>query len=283
VREIPDAAPYPAEALGPLREPAEAIATATEAPLAMCAGSVLAVASLAVQGLRDVETLAGTAPASLFVLTVAESGERKSTADKMAMRGVRAFEADLRAGHDEDLRSYRDASDIYEAERKRIMGNKNADAASKRADLARLAKPEPPLKPHIVASAPTVEGIVRHLPELRPSLGIMTEEGGGFIGGHAMRAENRLATCASLSSMWDGSPLDRWRAGDGVSCHVGRRFAAHVMVQPIAAEALLSDPMANGQGLLARFLTCRPPSTIEARGALPQCSTPSPKRLLEHG
>ena len=265
VRDIAPGAPYPVDALGPLRAPAEAIAIATEAPLAMCAGSVLAVASLAAQGLRDVELLQGTAPVSLFLLTVAESGERKSTADKMAMRGVRAFEADLRASYDEALQSYCDAFDIYEAERKKVMGDRKADAASKRADLAKLRKPEPPLKPHIVASAPTVEGIVKHLPELRPSLGIMTEEGGAFIGGHAMKAENRLATCASLSAMWDGSPLDRWRAGDGVSCHVGRRFSAHVMVQPVAAEALLSDPMANGQGLLARFLTSRPPSHIGTR------------------
>jgi hypothetical protein len=36
-------------------------------------------------------------------------------------------------------------------------------------------------------------------------------------------------------------------------------------VQPVAAEALLSDPMANGQGLLARFLTCRPASRIGTR------------------
>ena len=36
-------------------------------------------------------------------------------------------------------------------------------------------------------------------------------------------------------------------------------------MQPVAAEALLSDPMANGQGLLARFLTCRPASRIGTR------------------
>jgi hypothetical protein len=97
------------------------------------------------------------------------------------------------------------------------------------------------------------------------SLGIMTEEGGALIGGHSMKAENRLATCASFSAMWDGSPLDRWRAGDGVESYTGRRFSAHILVQPVAAEALLSDPMANGQGLLARFLTCRPASLIGTR------------------
>ncbi len=266
IREMPEAAPYPAAALGPLRDAVEAIAAATEAPVAMCAASVLASTSLAVQGHRDAETLNGTAPASLFLLTVAESGERKSTADRLAMRGVREFEADLRTDYDIERDLWRDAHELWRASRAKILGDRKADSATKRADLKALG-PEPPapLKPHIVASAPTIEGIVKHLPELRASLGIMTEEGGALIGGHSMKAENRLATCASFSAMWDGQPLDRWRAGDGVESYTGRRFSAHVLVQPVAAEALLSDPMANGQGLLARFLTCRPTSRIGTR------------------
>lgn len=266
IREMPEAAPYPAHALGPLREPAEAIATATEAPLAMCAASVLASAALAAQGHRDAETLNGTAPASLFLLTVAPSGERKSTADRLAMRGVRDFEAELRVDYDIERDLWRDAHEVWKATRAKILADKKADSAAKRADLSALGtEPPAPLKPHIVASAPTIEGIVKHLPELRASLGIMTEEGGALIGGHSMKAENRLATCASFSAMWDGSPLDRWRAGDGVESYTGRRFSAHILVQPVAAEALLSDPMANGQGLLARFLTCRPASRIGTR------------------
>ena len=266
IRDIPEAAPYPVAALGPLREPAEAIATATEAPIAMCAASVLGSAALAVQGQRDAETLNGTAPASLFLLTVAESGERKSTADRLAMQGVRTFEADLRADYDTARDAWRDEHEVWKADRAKIIGDKKADSSAKRADLQAMG-PEPlaPLKPHIVASAPTIEGVVKHLPELRASLGVMTEEGGALIGGHSMKVENRLATCAGFSAMWDGQTLDRWRAGEGVESYNGRRFSAHILVQPIAAEALLSDPMANGQGLLARFLTCRPASRIGLR------------------
>lgn len=266
LRETPEAGPYPIAALGPLREPAEAIARATEAPVAMCAASVLASASLATQGHRDAETLNGTAPASVFLLTIAESGERKSTADRLAMRGVRQFEADLRNDYEIAYDLWRDEHEVWKATRAQIIGDKKADAASKRIDLQALG-PEPPapLKPHIVASEPTIQGITKYLPELRASLGIMTEEGGALIGGHSMKSENRLATCASLSAMWDGTPLDRWRAGDGIASYTGRRFSAHVLVQPVAAEGLLSDPMANGQGLLARFLTCKPASSIGTR------------------
>ncbi len=266
IREIPEAGPYPLDALDALRPAAEAITTATEAPASLCAASVLAAASLAAQGHRDAETLNGTAPASLFLLTVAESGERKSTSDRLAMRGVKAFQAELAESHALEIDMHRDAFEVWKAERSRIMGNKKIGATEKRQQLDELGREPPePLKPNIVTSAPTIEGITKHLPTLRPSLGIMTEEGGALIGGHAMKAENRLATCAALSAMWDGAPLDRWRAGEGIASYAGRRFSSHIMVQPVAAEALLADPMANGQGLLARFLICRPRSNIGTR------------------
>jgi hypothetical protein len=81
LREIPPGLPYPAEALGPLRPAVEAVAGATQAPVAIPAASALAVASLAVQGFADVDTLRGPRPTSLFLLTIARSGERKSSCD----------------------------------------------------------------------------------------------------------------------------------------------------------------------------------------------------------
>ena len=59
LRDIPDGAPYPVEALGPLRAAVEAVADISQAPAAIAAQSALAVASLAVQGFADVETLGG--------------------------------------------------------------------------------------------------------------------------------------------------------------------------------------------------------------------------------
>lgn len=266
IRETPDAAPYPVAALGPLRRATEAVATITEAPPAMCAASVLAASALAVQGFRDVETLGGPRPVSLFLLTVAESGERKSTSDRLAMRGVRAFEASLRPEYDEAHETYESEHAIWEKRKAAILKGAEKEPDATRADLRNLGpEPEPPLRPSIVTGSATVEGIVKHLPVLRASLGIMTDEGGLMLGGHGMKSENRLNTLATFTAMWDGSTLDRWRAGDGIASHAGRRFACHLMIQPSAAEEFLGDPLANGQGLLARFLTCCPASHIGHR------------------
>ena len=78
VREIANGAAYPVQALGPLRSAVEAVQGMTQAPMAIPAQSALAVASLAVQGFADVETLGGTRPTSLYALTIARSGERKA-------------------------------------------------------------------------------------------------------------------------------------------------------------------------------------------------------------
>ncbi len=94
LREIAPAVAFPAEALGPLRKAVEAVQDISQAPVAIAAQSALAVASLAVQGFANVETLGGDVPCSLFCLTVAESGERKSTCDKLLMKALRGHERD---------------------------------------------------------------------------------------------------------------------------------------------------------------------------------------------
>jgi hypothetical protein len=252
--------------LGLLREAVEALHDLTQAPVAIAAQSCLSVAALAVQGLGDAATLHGRAPASLFVLTIAQSGERKSACDRVAMAGVREFEAELAAARDEELSRHRDAVEIWKKRREAILRTANDDPHGAKADLAALG-PEPPSPPFasIATDSPTVEGITKHLADLRPSLGIYSDEGGSFLGGNAMQAENRLKTVASLSAFWDGSPVSRWRAQDGIASYRGRRLSLHIMCQPVAAAGLLGDPIASGQGFLARFLMTEPASAIGTR------------------
>ena len=92
------------------------------------------------------------------------------------------------------------------------------------------------------------------------SLGLFTAEGGQFVGGHGMSPEHRLKTAATLSSVWDGQPIKRVRAGDGVTILLGRRLAMHMMVQPDAAAVFFSDPLLRDQGLLSRVLLSAPDS-----------------------
>ena len=281
LRSIPPGEPYPAGALGPLREAVEAAQRITQAPVAIAGQSALAMASLAVQAHADVATLAGMAPLSLFALTVARSGERKSTVDRLFMAGLRDHEREAARAHRDDCRAHENAAELRKGERDRILAEAKRGKGEKRtaaqADLEALGAPPPaPLAPNLTATEPTFEGLVKLYIAGQPSLGLFSDEGAQFLGGHAMNADNRLKTIAGLSSLWDGAPINRTRGGDGTVTLLGRRLAAHLLVQPIAARPLLADPVAMGQGFLARFLIAEPPSAIGTRFVTDAAAEPVP-------
>ncbi len=270
MREIPPGEAYPVEALGPLRAVVEAVQDITQAPVAIAAQSALSVASLAVQGFADVETLGGDAPCSLFCLTIAESGERKSSCDRLLMKGLREHERAGAAEYKDAFAEYEVAREIWTGKRKRLMaeaaGSDKLKATGAEVDLRALGtEPRPPLYPRLTAQEPTFEGLLKLYQIGKPSLGLFSDEAGGFIGGHAMNSDNRLKTIAGLSQLWNGDTVDRMRSGDGASEYPGRRLAMHLMAQPVAARPLLADPQASGQGFLARFLITEPPSLIGTR------------------
>ncbi|MGH9677273.1 MAG: DUF3987 domain-containing protein, partial [Candidatus Acidiferrum sp.] len=68
-----------------------------------------------------------------------------------------------------------------------------------------------------------------------------------------------------LSKLWDGAPIRRVRAGDGVSIMPGRRLALHLMGQPRVMAGLFADRDLKDQGFLSRLLVCAPTSTAGTR------------------
>ena len=267
VREIAPGAPYPVEHLGPLQPVVEAVQGMTQAPVAIPAASALAVASLAVQGFANVATLAGPRPLSLYIMTIARSGERKSSCDAPVMAALREHEMEQAKSHREAVISWENKHALWKGERNYIVkkgkGEKRVAAQN---DLEALG-PEPAAPPTAdrTVTEPTFEGLTRLFAQGQPSLGIFSDEGGQFLGGHAMNSDNRQKTLAALNDLWQGNPIRRTRAGDGHLTLYGRRLAMHLMVQPSVARAFMSDPLAADTGFLPRFLICEPPSTIGTR------------------
>lgn len=259
------AKPYPLHALGPLRDVVDLIARRTQAPVAIAAGSALGVAALAVQGHADVQTLAGQAPTSLFLLTVAKSGERKSACDKMLSASVGKHEREQDNAYRKAMTRYLAASEGHRQLENRVKNQIRAEEAGPDA-LANLpSAPRKPLLPDRVMTEPTFEGVTKLFAEGNPSQGLLSDEGGQFLGGHAMNTENRQKTLTAFSKLWDGSPIKRTRAGDGSTTLRGRRLSLHLMVQPEVAAGLLSDQLAIGQGFVPRMLSCQPVSNIGRR------------------
>lgn len=270
LREIAPGAAYPVAALGPLADAVQAVQGMTLAPVAIPAASALAVASLAVQGFADVETLGGNRPLSLYALTIARSGERKSACDAPLMAALREHEKEQAKTQRGAVTSWQNAQAFWKGERDRILAEAKKGKGEKRtaaqADLAALgAEPAAPPSADRVVTNPTYQGLTRQFKEGQPSLGIFSDEGGMFLGGYAMNSDNRQNTLAALNDAWQGAPIKRTLQGEGSYSLYGRRLAIHLMVQPGVARAFMADPMAADTGFLPRFLICEPPSTIGTR------------------
>lgn len=267
-RPTPPPEPYPVAELGPILAPACAsLRRVIQAPDAVCGASLLAAVSLAVQGLADVHHDGRVHPLSLWMLTVAESGERKSAVDAEAMRPARDFERELAREHDAACLVHAAEAEEWAARREAAKHEaKQRKGAGLREAMQRIGpEPPPPLKPTVIAADFTAEGLAKLLAVGRPSVGAFTDEAALVFGGHGMTKETVMRTAATLSKLWDSGTLDRIRASEGASKLWGRRLALHLLAQPVIAERALSDPILAGQGFLARCLLAWPESTAGTR------------------
>jgi hypothetical protein len=267
-RDIPAPTPYPVEALGDLLgAAARGIHDKVQAPIAVCGTSVLGAAALAVQGHADVVLPTGHAkPSSLFLLSILESGGRKSAADEEALWPIRKREKALHDAYGADIESATNAIAAWETAREKVTKDKKLGREEMKYALDALGpRPLPPLMPLLTMDEPTVEGMAKLMPNGLPSLGIFSAEGGAFINGHAMKDDARLRSAAGLSGLWDGTPLRRVRAGDGAIILPGRRVSLHLMAQPDAAATLFHDPVLKDQGLLGRILPTAPDAASGSR------------------
>jgi hypothetical protein len=263
------AEPYPLAALGSLQSVVEGIAEAVGCEPGLAAQSVLMTASLATVGIADIDLpKIGTIGLPLFFVTIARSSERKSSADRRAIRGVKDRVAELAKEHKLQAKRHKDDVRIYAASENQILKDKKLDRKTKAEKLQALGPEPPPLLHPVLASADmTVEGVLKEWARktFRAVQALTTSEGGMFVSGAAMTNDMRMRTVATLCSLWDCEPLTKVRAGDGVLIAGEKRLVVHFMVQPNFAPELRGDPVLRQQGFLSRLLIAWPRSRIGFR------------------
>ena len=239
-REIPNTAPFPLDALGAARDVVEAIISRTQSPPAMCAQAVLAAITLAVQAHRDVALPGGgRKPLTGLFATVAESGERKSSVDRLALAPVHSAETRWLREREALLRDYHNDHDAWKAARESAKkAHKDNRAGIRNALSAIGAEPRPPHSAMLLIDDFSPESLVLHLRDARPWAGVFTAEGGVLIGGHAFSPEKAMQTGAVLNTLWDGSPIRRTRVLTGTAHLPGRRCMTTVLVLLLLLSSL---------------------------------------------
>jgi hypothetical protein len=272
---------YPIEALGPiLSEAASAIAHKVQVPLSLAAQSVLAYAALAVQALANIQPpQQEQLPTSLWAVTLAESGDRKTGTDLLAGTAIRKFETELRIKYINEARFYDINLATYELGKK--QADKERDPQKRKELLEKLpSKPQPPLQPLLTAPDPTIEALFKLWPRLPASLGLFTDEGAQFTGGYGMNKDNRMKTAAALSGLFYKGEVRRLRATDNeITILNGRRLSIHAMIQVELGKKFIGSEDLNDQGFLSRFLVAYPTSLKGTR--LPQQSDPRDDIYIE--
>lgn len=259
-REVEPPRSFPFETLGSHLGPvARRIFEIVKAPDSVCGQAVLAAASFLVQPHADVCIDGRSYPISLFMLTVAESGDRKSAVDNIVLKPIRDYEKMLKKVSEEELRVFKNKRDVWKKRRDQLMADCKIDCLER--ELNNLdPEPKGPLSPHLLLEEPTYEGLVKLFAVGQPSVGLFSDEGGRMFGGHSMGKDNLLKTACGLSSLWDGKPITRIRGGDDNLLLHGRRFSLHLMIQEVVLSAILGNETLLGQGMMARCLVVSPPT-----------------------
>ena len=274
-------ADYPVDSLPPLvRDVITEVRAATQAPTPMVANAALCALATASQGLIDIRRDQHlTGPASLFFLTLGDSGERKSTVDSLFARPLRDFHRESMDAGAEELMQFRSQSDVWKAKcdgitaliRASHKGNKSPDKPNTddlERQLAELHKNEPqrPPIPNILVLDITTEKLAQQLAKEWPSCVLTSAEGGLVFGGRSFSKENQLATLAAFNALWSDEPLRVSRkTSESFEVH-GARLSLSLFVQPgVFGSFLESNDIARSIGFLARCLFSFPDSTQGTR------------------
>jgi hypothetical protein len=185
---------------------------------------LLGVSALAAQAFANVETLGGPRPLSLNLLTIAVSGDRETTADGIALLPVHIRTAALREQYAKAMRVYEAQLEAHKLREKMARDASAEDPNGLAEALFKLREPTRPRKPMLLCSEPTPEGLFLSLRDGQCSQGLFSDEGGTFLGSHAMSQEIELRTIAMLSRLWDGGTVTDRRNGAGDDRHIGASF-----------------------------------------------------------
>ena len=265
--------PYPIDALPDIIRAAVAeVAGFVKAPLPMVASSALAALSLAIQAHVDAkraEKLHG--PVGLFLLTIADSGERKSTCDGFFTKAIQDYEEAQSDAAKPILKNHKAAIESWEAKRGGIkdkirqLAKENKPTSGLESALRDLEhdKPEQPRIPRLLYADATPEALAYGLAKNWPSGGVVSAEGGIVFGSHGMGKDSVMRNLGLLNQLWDGTSLtiDR-RTSESFTVRGARLTVALQVQEPTLREFFTrSGALARGTGFLARFLVAWPEST----------------------
>ncbi|MDH4555722.1 DUF3987 domain-containing protein [Pseudomonas sp. BN417] len=260
-------ASYPQRIPGELlRRAVDEVENNIQAPKSLILFGALTAISVATQGVFDVQKPNGqVVPVSLMLLSIADSGERKSTVENVFLNAIREFQSARDAEYQEACAKWVVDMKLWSAtERKLLKSIGRVSLSDSELDGLRASlldhekyKPVKPRQMKLIYGDATPESLFYGLYKDFPSAGLISGEGGSILNGPAMR------DIYKMNSIWGGEAIDVSRKSVESFSLEGARLTTAIMVQDAVFRKYLdrSGCVSRGSGLWARFLVCRPNTT----------------------
>lgn len=253
-----------------LRRTADYLISWSQAPQPMVYSAIFSAMCMAVQGCIDVRRMDGLeGPVCAYFITEAESGERKSTIDKIVMEPFYKFDDEQRNIYLKKLVEYKHEKEIFDlrekvlqAEFKSLVRKRECtDKIEKEIFDLKKTEPEVPFQYKFLNSDITPAAMKERFSGKQKSFGLVAHEGGSVVDGHAIR------DLYFLNMAWDGSTISVKRKNEQEILIKGVRLTLSLMIQKTVRKKFFSKngALARGSGFSARIMFCSPASTQGSR------------------
>lgn len=242
-----------------IRQSVVEVAIATQAPIPMIVAAALAAAATSTQHRFDVEIKPGfVRPLTLYLLTVAAPGERKSAVQRTIFQPFHELQHIFNERVKQSQSEHEAKLAVWE------LKKRNLEAMYKRATrkehptdelvekYGRLISEKPTVEPvrKLIYVDTTIQALIAGLANNGRSAALVNDEFGQFINGPM------ASHLPQINSIWDGSVTVTDRKTEGSSTLVDPRLTILFQTQPSVLEQFLKKRWdeVRGNGWMARFL-----------------------------
>lgn len=241
--------PYPIHAFtGLLRQVIEAVAYYAQVPLAMAGQCMLGALSHIGQRFIDAPMKDAHNPASLILITEAESGCGKTQAMKLTHSKIDEYEQ-------QQYEQYIDALVAWEAEKEILTGK----------DLKKFLESTPkPYNPETVFKDITMETLLdKYINQEIIVATWASDDAAQFFNGPSMTSRTAGNSLTGITDLYSSGLVNRSRSQKTAFANprtkaYDARLTIMLMAQRVILEPALSDQLMNEQGFLARALIACP-------------------------
>lgn len=246
------------------------IAQHVEVAPEMARTAALSAMAMACQGVVDVAYPNNhVVPTSLYLLTIAETGERKTALENWMFKPIRDFQKTKKMESKNELEEYHRQLKNWQSDERALTklrtkafvdGEPTEQIERRQAELDKN-RPKPPKNYQILYENITPIALAYGLYENLPMACLLSSEAGNILEGKAME------DLPMLNSLWSGSPLDVTRRTSPSFTLDDPRLTVALMAQPKVINRFLErrGEEAMDNGFLSRFLVIKPRSLVGIR------------------